>query len=129
MPLETLDLVDLRSNGCQRGFSSLQIPRASEGGPIRGIKLPVQFLLAGDLRNSLADRPRTSSWMNRSRSKASIPRASAAVVNSERDFRWTTIMDPDCFDKDRRNASSGKARRAGQSSRPWIPSGRRSLAA
>jgi len=83
MPLETLDLVDLRSNGCQRGFSSLQIPRASEGGPIRGIKLPVQFLLAGDLRNSLADRPRTSSWMNRSRSKASIPRALLWSIPSE----------------------------------------------
>ena len=52
---------------------------------------------------------RPSTWMNRSTSKASTPRAIAAVGNCERDFRWTTINRPDRSGKARRNERSGAA--------------------
>jgi len=38
---------------------------------------------------------RPNPWMNRSTSRASTPPAIAAVVNCERDFRWTTVNRPD----------------------------------
>src|ERR1019366_4979273 len=47
--------------------------------------------------------------MNRSTSRASTPRAIAAVGNCERDFRWTTINRSDRLGEARRNESSGAA--------------------